>query len=165
MEEKVVLKRPPKSPALAGILSFFFPGTGALYNRQPLKFLAILVAGAILITMIANEEGSLAFVITLLSGLYVYQFIDAVMTANAINRKVLRGQEVDEIKVEEVPEFVRTGSVFWGIVLMILGVVLLMANFSFLVTYSRIWSLWPLIVIIIGVKLIVDYMSKDKEGE
>lgn len=165
MEEKVVLQKPPKSPALAGILSFFFPPTGALYNRQPLKFLIILVTGAILITMLAQGEGSLAFVITLLAGLYAYQFIDAIMTASAINRKALRGEEVDEVKVEELPEFVRTGSVFWGIVLMILGVVLIMANFEFLVTYSRIWSLWPLIVIIIGVKLVVDYMAKNKEGE
>ena len=45
-------------------------------------------------------------IVTLLSGLYVYQFIDAIMTANAINRKALRGEEVDEVKVEELPEFV-----------------------------------------------------------
>jgi hypothetical protein len=67
--------------------------------------------------------------------------------------------------VEELPEFVRTGSVFWGIVLMILGVVLLLANFEFLITYRSIWNLWPLVVIIIGVKLVVDYMAKNKEAE
>jgi hypothetical protein len=77
----------------------------------------------------------------------------------------LLGEEIDEIKVEELPEFVRTGSVFWGIVLMILGVVFLMANFSFLVTYSGIWNLWPLVVIIFGVKLVVDYMAKNTEAE
>jgi len=164
MEEKVILKRPPKSPALAGILAFFFPGTGALYNRQPLKFLAVILGIAVMVTMLASEEGSAPFLGILLGGLYFYQFFDAIITANAINRKFFQGEEVEEIKVEEVPEFVKTGSVFWGIVLMIIGVVLLMANFSFLVTYSRIWSLWPLVVIIIGVKLIVDYVSKDKEG-
>ncbi len=165
MEEKVVVKRPPKSPLLAGILAFFFPSTGALYNRQLLKFLAILIAGAVMITMLANEEGSAPFLGILLGGLFFYQFFDAIITAGAINRKALLGEEVDEIKVEELPEFVRTGSVFWGIVLMVLGIVLLMANFEFWVTYSRIWSLWPLIVIIIGIKLIVDYMAKNKEGE
>ena len=164
MEEKVVYK-PPKSPALAGVLSFFFPGTGALYNGQPLKFLVVILGIAIMVTMLAQEEGSAPFLGIMLGGLYFYQFIDAIVTASAINRKALQGEEVGEIKVEELPEFVRTGSVFWGIVLMILGVVLLMANFEFLVTYSRIWSLWPLIVIIIGVKLIVDYMAKNKEGE
>jgi len=165
MEEKVVLKRPPKSPALAGILSFFFPGTGALYNGQPLKFLVVLLGVAIMVTMLANEEGSAPFLGILLGGLYFYQFIDAIVTASAINRKALQGEEVDEVKIEELPEFVRTGSVFWGIVLMILGVVFLMANFEFLVTYSTIWNLWPLVIIIIGVKLVVDYMAKNKEGE
>ncbi len=165
MEEKVILKRPPKSPALAGILSFFFPGTGALYNGQPLKFLVVLLGGAIMITMLAQEEGSAPFLGIMLGGLYFYQFIDAIVTASAINRKALLGEDVDEIKIEELPEFVRTGSVFWGIVLMIFGVVFLMANFSFIITYSGIWNLWPLVVIIFGVKLIVDYLAKNKEGE
>lgn len=165
MEEKVILKRPPKSPALAGILSFFFPGTGALYNGQPLKFLVVLLGAAIMITMLAQEEGSAPFLGIMLGGLYFYQFIDAIVTASAINRKALLGEEVDEIKIEELPEFVRTGSVFWGIVLMIFGVVFLMANFSFIITYSGIWNLWPLIVIIFGVKLIVDYLAKNREGE
>jgi hypothetical protein len=165
MEEKVILKRPPKSPALAGILSFFFPGTGALYNGQPLKFLVVLLGAAIMITMLAQEEGSAPFLGIMLGGLYFYQFIDAIVTASAINRKAVLGEEVDEIKIEELPEFVRTGSVFWGIVLMIFGVVFLMANFSFIITYSGIWNLWPLVVIIFGVKLIVDYLAKNKEGE
>jgi hypothetical protein len=165
MEEKIILKRPPKSPALAGILSFFFPGTGALYNGQPLKFLVVLLGAAIMITMLAQEEGSAPFLGIMLGGLYFYQFIDAIVTASAINRKAVLGEEVDEIKIEELPEFVRTGSVFWGIVLMIFGVVFLMANFSFIITYSGIWNLWPLVVIIFGVKLIVDYLAKNKEGE
>ena len=165
MEEKIILKRPPKSPALAGILSFFFPGTGALYNGQPLKFLVVLLGAAIMITMLAQEEGSAPFLGIMLGGLYFYQFIDAIVTASAINRKALLGEEVDEIKIEELPEFVRTGSVFWGIVLMILGVAFLMANFSFIVNYSGIWNLWPLVVIIFGVKLVVDYLAKDKKGE
>ena len=165
MEEKVVLTRPPKSPALAGILSFFFPGTGALYNGQPLKFLVVILGIAIMVTMLAQEEGSAPFLGIMLGGLYIYQFIDAIVTASAINRKALQGEEVDEVKIEELPEFVKTGSVFWGIVLMVLGVVLLMANFEFWVTYSRIWSLWPLVVIIIGIKLVVDYMAKNKESE
>jgi hypothetical protein len=165
MEEKVILKRPPKSPALAGILSFFFPGTGALYNGQPLKFFVVILGIAIMVTMLAHEEGSAPFLGIMLGGLYFYQFIDAIVTASAINRKALLGEDVGDIKIEELPEFVRTGSVFWGIVLVILGVVFLMANFSFLVTYSGIWNLWPLIVIIFGVKLVVEYMAKNKEGE
>ena len=80
--------------------------------------------------------------------------------------KLIRVNMTDQkITVEELPEFVRTGSVFWGVVLMILGVVLLMANFEFLISYDRIWNLWPLVVIIVGVKLIADYYAKSKEAE
>ena len=100
----------------------------------------------------------------MLGALYFYQLIDSVMVANAINRKALRG-ETEDIIVEELPEFVKTGSVFWGVVLMILGVVLLMANFEFLINYDRIWDLWPLVVIIVGVKLVADYYAKSKEAE
>jgi TM2 domain-containing membrane protein YozV len=164
MEEKVVVTKPPKSPALAGILSFFFPGTGALYNGQPTKFLIVIIVIAIMITMLAHEVGSPVFLGIMLGALYFYQLIDAAATASAINRKALRG-ETEEITVEELPEFVRTGSVFWGIVLMILGIVFLMANFEFLISYDRIWNLWPLVVIIVGVKLIADYYAKRREAE
>jgi len=164
MDEKVVVTKPPKSPALAGILSFFFPGTGALYNGQPGKFLVIIVVTAIIITMLAQGVGSPVFLGLMLGALYFYQLIDAVMIASAINRRALRG-ETEEITVEELPEFVKTGSVFWGVVLMILGVVFLMANFEFLISYDRIWNLWPLVVIIVGVKLVADYYARSKETE
>ena len=159
-----MVTKPPKSPALAGILSFFFPGTGALYNGQPAKFLIVIIVTAIMITMLAQGDGSPVFLALMLGALYFYQLIDAVTTASAINRKALRG-EIEEITVEELPEFVRTGSVFWGVVLMILGVVFLMANFEFLINYDRIWNLWPLVVIIVGVKLIADYYAKSRETE
>ena len=164
MEEKTAYAKPPKSPALAGILSFFVPGTGSFYNGQLGKFLGIWGALAIIITMLAHGEGSAVFLGLMLGAIYFYQLIDAVMTASAINKRALRG-ETEEITVEELPEFVKTGSVFWGVVLMILGVVLLMANFEFLISYDRIWNLWPLVVIIVGVKLIADYYAKSREAE
>ena len=164
MEEKIIVKKPPKSPALAGMLSFLFPGTGALYDGQPLKFLVILVVFAIIITMLAQGVGSPVFLGILLGGLYFYQLIDAIATASAINRRASSG-EIEEIKVEEFPEFVKTGSVFWGIVLMALGVVLLMANYSFIINYERIWNLWPLAIILVGVKLIADYVARSKKED
>ncbi len=96
MEEKTTYAKPPKSPALAGILSFFFPGTGALYNGQPIKFLVVIVVTAIMITMLAQEVGSPVFLALMLGAIYCYQLIDAVMTASAINKKALRG-ETEEI--------------------------------------------------------------------
>jgi TM2 domain-containing membrane protein YozV len=164
MEEKIIVKKPPKSPALAGILSFLFPGTGALYDGQPLKFLVTVLVFAIIITMLAQGVGSPVFLGILLGGLYFYQLIDSIITASAINRRALSGQ-TEDIKVEEFPEFVKTGSVFWGVVLMALGVVLLMANFNLIISYERIWNLWPLVIILIGIKLIADYIARSKKEE
>lgn len=162
MEEKVVFKRPPRSPALAGILAFFFPGTGALYNRQIAKGLIFMIVIAGLISTLA--QGPQLFVILLasllLAGFYIYQIIDAVQTAKGINRRYLMGAEEEElVMAEELPEVVKTGSIFWGIVLMALGGILLLANFD-VISYDVIWNFWPLVVIVIGVKVLLDYFYK-----
>lgn len=162
MEEKVVVvKRPPKSPALAGLLSFFFPTTGALYNGQFTKFFILLIIFAGLVTMQTSGEGQ-PFAGLILGGFYFYQIFDAIQTAKAINRRALRikGDEEEE-KAEEIPQALKSGSVFWGVVTMALGVILLLANFD-IISYDRVWDFWPVVVIIIGLKLIADYFSKDK---
>ena len=56
MEEKIILKRPPKSGFLAGLLSCIFPGLGSLYNRQVTKGLMFMVIFAGLVTMQASVE-------------------------------------------------------------------------------------------------------------
>ena len=163
MEEKVVFKRPPRSPALAGILAFFFPGTGALYNRQIAKGFIFMIIIAGLISSLA--QGPQLFVILLVSlllaGFYIYQIIDAVQTAKSINRRYLTGEGEEEVMAEELPEVVKTGSIFWGVVLMALGGILLLANFD-VISYDIIWDFWPLVVIVIGVKILVDYFYKQK---
>lgn len=163
MEEKVVFKRPPRSPALAGILAFFFPGTGALYNRQIAKGFIFMIIIAGLISSLA--QGPQLFVILLVSlllaGFYIYQIIDAVQTSKSINRKYLTGEGEEEVMAEELPEVVKTGSIFWGVVLMALGGILLLANFD-VISYDLIWNFWPLVVIVIGVKILVDYFYKQK---
>lgn len=156
MDDKVVVKRPPKSPALAGILAFFFPTTGALYNAQFLKFFVFLIAFAGLVTLQTTGEGQ-PFAGLILGGFYFYQLFDAIGTARAINRLALSGEEVEEAKVEEFPLVVKTGSIFWGLVLMALGGMFLLANFD-VISYDRVWDYWPIVVIVIGVKLIADYI-------
>lgn len=160
MEEKVIVKRPPKSTFLAGLLSFIFPGLGTLYNRQVMKGLIFMLIFAGLVTLQTSGEGQ-PFAGLLLAGFWFYQLIDAVMTAKAINRKTLEGDFVEE-KVEEFPELIKSGSIFWGIILLVVGGILLLANFD-IISYSTIFDFWPLIVIVIGIKLILDYMAKNKE--
>lgn len=158
MEEKVVVSRPPKSPALAGILTFFFPfGVGAFYNGQPIKGFVFLLIFAGLVTMQGHGSAQ-PFVGILLGGFYIFQIIEAIQTSKSINRRALTGEDVEEVK-EELPEFVRTGSVFWGVVLLALGGILLLANFD-VISYNTVFDFWPLVIIIIGVKLVADYAAK-----
>ena len=158
MEEKVVITRPPKSPTLAGILTFFFPiGVGAFYNNQPIKGFVYLLVFAWLVTMQSSGEAQ-PFMSILLGGFYIYQIIDAIYTSSSINRRALTGEDVEEVK-EELPEFVKTGSIFWGIVLLALGGILLMANFD-VISYDTVFDFWPLVIIVVGVKLVADYVTK-----
>jgi hypothetical protein len=160
MEEKVILKRPPKSGFLAGLLSFIFPGLGTLYNRQVTKGVMYMIIFAGLVTLQTSGEGQ-PFAGLLLAGFWFYQLIDAVMTAKTINRKTLDG-DYEEETIDEFPEIVKSGSIFWGIVLMAVGSILLLANFD-IISYGTIFDFWPLIVIAIGIKLVLDYMAKNKE--
>ena len=160
MEEKVILKRPPKSGFLAGLLSFIFPGLGTLYNRQVMKGVMFMVIFAGLVTLQTSGEGQ-PFAALLLAGFWFYQLIDAVMTAKTINRKTLDGDYVEET-IDEFPEIVKSGSIFWGIILMVVGGILLLANFD-IIDYGTIFDFWPLIVIVIGIKLVMDYMAKNNK--
>lgn len=162
MEEKVILKRPPKSPALAGILSFFFPTTGTLYNAQYLKFFIFLIIFAGLITMQTSGEGQ-PFAALLLAGFYGFQIFEAMHTSRAINRRALKGEEEEEEdELEELPQVLKTGSIFWGIVLMALGGILLLANFD-VINYDSVFDFWPVVVIVIGLKLVADYVLREKK--
>jgi len=162
MEEKIIVKKPPKSPTLAGILACFFPiaGAGQLYNRQYLK--GILYA-FIFIGLVSMQEHGEAqpFLGLLLGALYIFQIFDSVHTAKSINRRALLGEEVEKEEEEKIAQVAKSGSVFWGIVLIALGGILILANFEVL-SYESIFDFWPVVVIIIGLKLVVDYFSKRK---
>ena len=164
MEEKIVVKKPPKSPFLAGVLAFFFPfGAGQLYNNQYRKALVFFFVFAGLVTMNSTGDGQ-PFLGLTLAGFYFYQLFDAVQTSGRINRRALQGEE-ESVEVEEVPDFVKTGSIFWGIVLIALGFVLLLANFE-VFSYDTVFEfLFPFVVFCVGVKLVVDHYAKLKSGK
>ena len=165
MEEKVVVKRPPKSPFLAGVLAFFFPfGAGQLYNNQYRKALVFFFIFAGLVTLNAQGEAGQPFLGLTLAGFYFYQLFDAVQTSGRINRGALEGEE-EIMGAEEIPEFVKTGSIFWGIVLIALGVMLIFANFE-VMSYDTVFEfLIPFSILVIGVKLVVDHYSKSRKEE
>ena len=164
MSEKIVVKRPPKSPGLAGVLTFFFPfGAGALYNGQVQKALIFFLSFAGLVTLQTTGEGQ-PFLGLTLAAFYFYQIYDAVMTAKAINRRAELGDEEEIEVVEEIPDMMKSGSIFWGIIIMALGGILLLANFE-VISYDALFDFWPVVVIVIGLKLIMDYFKKSSNGD
>lgn len=160
MEEKVVVKEPVKSPTLAGILSALFPfGIGAFYNGEVIKGFIYLFIFAGLVSM--QQHGSAQpFVALVLAGFYFFQLIDSINVARRINRRALQGEGAKE-EEEDVTAVVKSGSVFWGALLIAIGGILLLANFE-VIGYDKIFDFWPAVVIIIGAKLIFDYFSRAK---
>jgi TM2 domain-containing membrane protein YozV len=143
-DPNLVPKRPTKSAVAAGILSGFFPGVGALYNGQYSKGILYMLILAGLISM--QDHGGQPFFGLLLAGFYVFQIIDSVNSARAINR-IAAGDPSPG------------NSIFWGGLLMALGAIFLLGNFD-VIDYDRLWDFWPVIVIVIGIKMIADYFSK-----
>jgi len=160
MEERIIVKKPPKSPFLAGLLSFFLPSAGSFYNGEYVKGIIYIFIFAGLVTMQGQGKGQ-PFLGIILAGFYFFQLIDSINVAKAINRKAMLGENGEPAPSLTIPEVAKTGSVFWGVVLMALGAIFLLANFD-LIDYGHIFDFWPVVIIIIGVKFVVDYFSKKK---
>ncbi len=163
MEEKIKIEpKSAKSPALAGILSVIFPGTGALYNGNYLKGIVLIIIFAGLVSI--QGKGGQPFVALLLAGFYIFQIIEAVNEAK--NTKVqpetagetgLQAAGLSGPKETSNP----SGSISWGIILLLLGGLFLLANFD-IITYESFIDYWPLILVGLGLKLVIDHFSAKK---
>lgn len=158
-EQHVAPQRPMKSPGFAGFLGLFPFGLGALYNGQYLKFLLYLIIFPGLIRM--QSHGGQPFFALLLTGFIFFQFIDNIQSAKAINAAAVKSQEAGAVPFVE--DVVSSGSIFWGIFLIALGVLLILANFE-IIRYSTLADLWPLAVIVIGLKLVAESVAKSKSN-
>jgi len=152
-------KRPSKSPAVAGILSVVLPGAGALYNGLYTKGILYILIFAGLITM--QDRGGQPFFALILAAFYFFQIIDSVNNAKAVNKTAAGGAAASE---EPVPAPAPlspspSGSIFWGVLMIALGGIFLLGNFD-VIDFDRLWDFWPVIVIVIGVKMISDYFSR-----
>ncbi len=161
VKEKVVVPKPRKSPFLAGLLSLF-PGFGTLYNGEIMKGIMYMIIFALLVTINARHAAQ-PIAGLFLAGFIIYQLVDAVQSANRINRRILLGDQVEE-EADTFAVQMKSGSIFWGILLIALGGILLLGNFE-VISYKTIFDFWPLIVIVIGGKLILDYLSQNKKSE
>jgi hypothetical protein len=165
MTDNVAYKKPPKSPAAAGILSGIFPGVGQIYNGEYMKGILYIIIFAGLITL--QPHSGQPFIAITLAGFYFFQLLEAIQTAKKINLAAA-GQPAAAVSpagtatpLPAKPE-PKSGSVFWGLCLMALGVVFLLGNFDIL-DYDRLFDFWPVLVIIIGLKMIFDYFVKKKD--
>ena len=138
------------NPAVAGILAGFFPfGVGAVYCSQYAKGLAHLLIFALLIFG-ANHGGSWDWLFGIgIAFFYVYQIIDAVRTARAVQM----GQPVpDPLGLAQTfgaGQKLETSKVPVGAIVLIgLGVLFLLHTMGF-------WEYgfdryWPLLIIFVG---------------
>lgn len=69
-----------KSPGLAAVLSFFWPGVGQIYNGQIAKGIVFIVLAAIFGWLMVVVIGFILYPI-----LWVYAIYDAYKTAERIN--------------------------------------------------------------------------------
>ncbi|MBM3297816.1 MAG: hypothetical protein FJY83_09505 [Candidatus Aminicenantes bacterium] len=158
MNDKIIVKKPPKSPGLAGVLAGLFPGLGAIYNREYTKGLVYIVIFAGMITLQEHGSGQPFFGL-LLAGFWFFQLIESVQTAKRINQAALQLEEEPNgsgFKLEA-----GSGSVVWGLILVGLGVIFLLANYK-VFSYSQIADFWPAVIVLFGVKLLTDYFKKKK---
>ncbi len=160
MNDKVIVQRPPKSPGLAGVLAGFFPGAGALYNREYMKGIVYIIIFAGLVTIQEHGSGQPFFGI-LLGGFWLFQLIEAVQTAKRINMKALNQEE--DLNGEGFVLDTRSGSILWGAILIVLGAIFLLANYE-VVTYAQIAKFWPAAIVLLGIKLLTDYFRKGKKN-
>lgn len=160
MDEKAIVpQRPPKSPGFAGFLGMFPIGAGAFYNGQRLKGLLYLIIFGGLIDAIGHGRGPL--VPMLFAGFIVFQFFDNIQSAKAINLAAGRQKPAADT-VENLPDVSTSGSIFWGIFLIVLGALMILGNFQVIPFWDNLGRLWPIGVIIIGVKLLADSVAKTK---
>jgi hypothetical protein len=147
-----IIVNPGPNPALAGVLSAFFPfGVGAVYTGQYAKGLAHLLTFVGLIWGLNSANENLGTLLGLgMAFFYVYQIIDSVRTAKALQlgqpapdplglgRAFGAGEKVDTSRVPIA-----------AIVLIALGLSLLLQTSGILnLNFDR---LWPLFLIGLGV--------------
>lgn len=156
MDEKAVaVPRSVKSPALAGILSFMLPfGVGALYNEQKTKALTQFLVFFGLVYALSKGGNGVVFGLAL-AAFYFYQAIDNIQSAKTASGAAVAAEAA------AAPEAGESGSIFWGIVLIALGVILILANFE-IIPYRTLGDYWPVAAIVVGLKLVYDAARSKK---
>ncbi len=145
--------RKEKNPTLAAFLSIF-PSGGAFYNGNVLKGIAYFFLFVILIILAdeSRDPDSIVFGL-MLGGFYIYQIVDSYNEARRLNQIPVATSNKDG---EKSPENI---SLFAAVLVLVLGIIFLLINFSVL-TYRQVSKLWPLLLVAFGVRFILNYFIK-----
>ena len=152
-----------KNPGLAALISGLFPGSGLFYAGNYTKGFSYMLLFALLIVLLvySADDGrhSMAADIVvfslLLAGFYVFQIIDSFNEVKKSNRTS------EPVSEEVTSEISLTGS----IIILILGVLFMLRNLD-VISYRSIIKLWPLLIIGIGLKMVIEYLVvKENEDE
>ncbi len=150
--------QPEKSPGLAAFLSIV-PGCGAFYNGNLIKGITYILIFASLIIMTDNARGADNVVFALMiAGFYIFQIIDSFNEAKTSRTRKTPLQGEDKIRpAEDIP-------LFPSVMILVLGIVFQLANLD-LITYRQITRFWPLVLIAIGVKIVLEQLAEKKSKE
>ncbi|MEW6457187.1 MAG: DUF5668 domain-containing protein [Acidobacteriota bacterium] len=154
--KKVTTYEKKKSPGLAAVLAIV-PGLGAIYNGQVLKAVTFILIFGILIGIQGRARGVEEVIFGLLiAGFYFFMIVDAYNTAKSINL----GEEYrPTLKLGK-----EEGSIFWGMVLIVLGVIFQLANWR-VFSYDDVLRLWPLILIFISFRMLYVWHREARKRE
>jgi hypothetical protein len=143
------------NPTVAGILAGFFPfGVGAVYTGQYAKGLAHLCIFGLLIAGISAGDNGHSEALSIICGIgisffYVYQIIDAVRSARAIQAGLPAPDPYGLAATFSGGARIETSKVPMGaIVLILLGVLFLLHTMG--LTEFGLDRFWPLILIFVG---------------
>jgi hypothetical protein len=140
------------SPGVALALGFI-PGLGAVYNGEYIKALIHVLAFGGIIALLTTDLPT-ALIVILAIGLgcfYFYMPIEAYRTA-----KARRGEEISQ---SVLPPAIDSNRPVGAIVLIVLGVLFLLANFHLL---ERDWfsKTWPAGLILLGAWILMDRIKR-----
>ena len=142
--------RSTSSPGVAFVLGFF-PGLGAIYNGEYNKGLIhIVVFTAMVIGLSSGMGDAEPALALLLTGFILYMAFDAMRVAKARN--------MGEAPADPLESWSKNRPI-GPIILIALGVLFLLNNFSWFPFY-RIWRLWPLVLIGVGVLMFRNRMGR-----
>ena len=142
-----------KNPSLAAFLAIF-PGMGAIYNGNIIKGITYMLIFTILIVLTDNAQDPDAIVFGLMiGGFFIFHIIDSYNEATKINQNVLNEQNPSGYK-EDL-------SLFSAIIVLMIGIVFQLVNFD-LITFRQVTRLWPLVLIIFGIKIVYNYFKREE---